>query len=80
MQHVKLLRYKLAQKLEVEQTWHCYRSIVAEFTAAVKNRTPGLGMNQSADTQAAELIAAKVRAAQQKKRTPKPGSRPSVSA
>ena len=75
-----ILRYKLAQKLEVEQTWHCYRSIVAEFTAAVKNRTPALGPNSSqmADMQTAELNAAKARAGQLKRRLPKLAARPST--
>jgi hypothetical protein len=82
LQHVKLLRFKLAQRLEVEQTWHCYRSIVAEFTAAVKNRTPGqIGGLPVQEEDQAEMNASKARAALlpvQKRRPTKTFVKPTV--
>jgi hypothetical protein len=37
---VDLLKKLLNDKLEAEQAWLVYRKVVAEFTSAVKNRTP----------------------------------------
>ena len=39
-QNVGLLKKLLIDKLEPEQAWLVYRKVVAEFTSAVKNRTP----------------------------------------
>ena len=39
-QNVNVLKMMLEEKLQAEQTWILYRRVVAEFTSAVKNRTP----------------------------------------
>ncbi len=43
LQHVGTLRALLSSKIEAESAWHCYRKVIAEFTSAIKNRTPGMG-------------------------------------
>jgi len=39
-QDVFTLKKMLADKMEPEQAWVCYRKVVAECTSAIKNRTP----------------------------------------
>ncbi len=41
---MNVLKIMLEEKLQAEQTWILYRKVVAEFTSAVKNRTPKEGV------------------------------------
>ena len=68
---MELLRLKLSQRLEVESAWHIYRAIVAEFTSAVRNRTPGLGWNVPAETGKTAKAAVGTEAGGRARRPPK---------